>query len=63
MGDTYRYINCCPTIKPYTKTIIQSHTQSQHILNITSCCKYVKPINEGIKYNSYNRVLMRRRGQ
>ena len=58
------YKNCCPkTIIP-VKTIIVSESESQRILNLNSCCKkYVKPTNEGVKYDSYDRVLRRRRGQ
>jgi hypothetical protein len=58
------YKNCCPTYKPIIKTIFVAKSESQHVLNITSCCKeYVKPINEGIKHQSYDQVLRRRRGQ
>ena len=60
------YKNCCPTSIPKTpiKTIIVSSPESQHILNLTSCCKqFIKPTNEGVKYDSYDRVLRRRRGK
>ena len=44
--------------------ILMPISSSQYLLNITSCCsKYKKPINEGIKYESYDRVLRRRRGK
>jgi hypothetical protein len=44
--------------------MVVSKPESQHILSITSCCKaYVKPTNEGIKHQSYDQVLRRRRGQ
>ena len=57
------YKNCCPTFISPVKTIIVSAPQSQHILKLTSCCgKYVKPTNEGIKHQSYDQVLRRRRG-
>ena len=66
------YINCCPknidgtTYVPPVKTIIVSAPESQHMLKLISCyktCKYVPPINEGIKHGSYDRVLRRRRGR
>jgi len=58
------YVNCCPDAIPVVKTIIVSSSESQNLLTLTSCCKkYVKPTNEGLKHNSYNRVLQRRRGQ
>lgn len=61
---TSNYVNCCPASIIPVKTIIVSAPQSQHVLNLTSCCgKYVKPINEGIKHGSYDRVLRRRRGK
>ena len=71
MGDSSKYgyttLNykiCCPAYKPTIKTIVVAKPESQHILKITSCCKaYVKPINEGIKHQSYDQVLRRRRGQ
>lgn len=57
------YINCCPDPIPI-KTIIVSAPQSQRLLTLATCCKkYVAPINEGIKFGSYDRVLRRRRGQ
>ena len=44
--------------------ILMPIPSSQYLLNITSCCsKYTKPITEGIKYDSYDRVLRRRRGK
>ena len=60
---TLNYKNCCPdTIA--VKTIVVSSSESQRMLNLNSCCKkYVKPTNEGVKHNSYDRVLRRRRGQ
>ena len=58
------YINCCPTYISPVKTTIVSTPQSQRILTLATCCKeYVAPKNEGIKFNSYDRVLRRRRGQ
>jgi hypothetical protein len=58
------YINCCPTSVPDVKTIIVSAPQSQRLLTLATCCKkYVAPINEGIKFGSYDRVLRRRRGE
>jgi len=66
-GDGYAFKNCrlnCPSYKIPVKTILTQKSESQHVLNITSCCsKYVKPTNEGIKFNSYDRVLRRRRGK
>lgn len=51
-----------------TKTIKSSFSESQKLLNLTSCyktCKYVPPpaIQYGNKHDSYDRVLRRRRGQ
>jgi hypothetical protein len=61
---TLNYKPCCPVFIPTIKTIIKSSPESQRILNLTSCCvDYVKPINEGIKHASYDRVLRRRRGK
>ena len=61
---TMNYKSCCPTYKPVIKTMIQFQSESEHLLKLTSCCsKYIKPKNEGVKYNSYDRVLRRRRGQ
>jgi hypothetical protein len=58
------YKNCCPASISIVKTIGVSSTESQHLLTLTSCCKkYVKSANEGVKYDSYDRVLRRRRGQ
>lgn len=58
------YKNCCPAAISVVKTIIVSSSESQHMLNLNSCCKkYVKPTNEGVKHDSYDRVLRRRRGQ
>lgn len=38
---------------------------SQYGIQLTSACSpdYVKPLNEGIKYGSYMRVIMRRRSR
>jgi len=61
---TMNYKSCCPTYKPVIKTMIESHSESEHLLKLISCCsKYVKPINVGVKHGSYDRVLRRRRGQ
>ena len=58
------YKNCCPTVQSNVKTIIESTSESQHLLKLTSCCsEYVKPTNEGVKFASYDRVLRRRRGK
>ncbi len=58
------YKNCCPATVSIVKTIVVSSSESQHMLKLNSCCKkFVKPTNEGVKHNSYDRVLRRRRGQ
>jgi hypothetical protein len=58
------YKNCCPAAISSVKTIVVSSSESQRMLNLNSCCKkYIKPTNEAIKHNSYDRVLRRRRGQ
>ena len=66
-GSGYAFVNSrltCPSYKITVKTNLVQPSESQHILNITSCCnKYVKPTNEGVKFNSYDRVLRRRRGK
>jgi hypothetical protein len=49
------------------KTIKSSHSESEKLLNLTSCytCTYIPPpaIQYGNKHDSYDRVLRRRRGQ
>lgn len=49
------------------KTIKSTFSESQKLLNLTSCytCNYKPPstIQYGNKHDSYNRVLRRRRGQ
>lgn len=61
---TLNYKSCCPTYIPIIKTMIQSQSESEHLLKLNSCCsKYVKPKNVGVKHGSYDRVLRRRRGQ
>ena len=58
------YKNCCPATVSIVKTIVVSSSESQYMLKLNSCCKkFVKPTNEGVKHNSYDRVLRRRRGQ
>lgn len=58
------YKNCCPASVSIVKTITVSSSETQRMLNLNSCCKkFVKPTNEGVKHNSYDRVLRRRRGQ
>ena len=58
------YKNCCPAAVSLVKTITVSSSETQRMLNLNSCCKkFVKPTNEGVKHDSYDRVLRRRRGQ
>jgi hypothetical protein len=58
------YKNCCPAAISVVKTIVVSSSESHRMLKLNSCCKtFVKPTNEGVKHNSYDRVLRRRRGQ
>lgn len=49
------------------KTIKSTFSESQKLLNLTSCytCKYIPPpaVQYGNKHDSYDRVLRRRRGQ
>ena len=53
-----------PCYKMTVKTILVQPPESQHLINLNSCCgKYVKPTNEGIKFDSYDRVLRSRRGK
>lgn len=58
------YKNCCPD-NVTIKTIVVSKPESQHIINITSCCSsFVKSKKNGTnQHDSYDRVLRRRRGQ
>ena len=66
-GYGYSFVNSrllYPCYKPTIKTILVQPPESQKIIKLESCCTtYVKPTNEGIKFDSYDRVLRRRRGK
>jgi hypothetical protein len=66
-GYGYAFVNSrllYPCYKPTIKTILVQPPESQNLIKLNSCCTtYVKPINEGIKFGSYDRVLRRRRGK